>query len=32
MWTAMLFLGLRPGEAAGLSWRAVDFDTAVIHV
>lgn len=32
MWTTMLFLGLRPGEAAGLSWRDVDFDAAVIHI
>ena len=28
----MLMLGLRPGEATGLSWTHVDFDQAVIHV
>jgi integrase len=32
MWTAMLYLGLRPGEAAGLSWPDVDFDRKTIHV
>jgi integrase len=30
MWTVMLYLGLRPGEAAGLSWPDVNDD--VIHV
>ena len=28
----MLYLGLRPGEAAGLAWDDVDFDGDVIHV
>lgn len=32
MWIAMLYLGLRPGEAAGLSWPDVDFDRKTIHV
>jgi integrase len=27
-----LLLGVRPGEAAALSWDAVDFDAGVIHV
>jgi integrase len=32
LFTLMLMLGLRPGEATGLSWAQVDFDQAVIHV
>lgn len=32
MWTAMLYLGLRPGEASGLSWDDIDFDHGTIHV
>lgn len=32
MWVAMLYLGLRPGEAAGLSWEDVDLDAGVLHV
>jgi integrase len=32
MWVVMLYLGLRPGEAAGLSWKDIDFDQGVIHV
>lgn len=32
LWTVMLYLGLRPGEATGLCWRDVDLDNAVIHV
>lgn len=32
MWTTMLHLGLRPGEAAGLSWNDIDFDEAIIHI
>jgi integrase len=32
MWTTMLYLGLRPGEAAGLSWDDIDFDRRIIHV
>ncbi len=32
MWTTMLFLGLRPGEAAGLSWPDIDFESGVIHI
>ena len=32
LFTLMLMLGLRPGEATGLSWVHVDFDQAVIHV
>lgn len=32
MWIAMLYLGLRPGEAAGLSWPDVDFDRKTIHI
>lgn len=32
MWIAMLYLGLRPGEAGGLSWDDVDLDGGVIHV
>lgn len=32
LWTVMLYLGLRPGEATGLSWVDVDLDNAVVHV
>ena len=32
MWHTMVTLGLRPGEAAGLSWENVDFSTSVVHV
>ena len=32
LWTVMLYLGLRPGEATGLTWRDVDFDGAIIHI
>ena len=29
---AMIYLGLRPGEAAGLSWPDIDFDRKTIHI
>jgi len=32
MWTLMLYLGLRPGEAAGLSWNDIDFANSTIHI
>jgi integrase len=32
MWMAMLYLGLRPGEVAALSWDDIDFDHHIIHV
>lgn len=32
LWVVMLYLGLRPGEAAGLTWTDIDFDNAVIHI
>jgi integrase len=32
LWTVMLYLGLRPGEAMGLTWGDVDLERAVIHV
>jgi integrase len=32
MWAAMLHLGLRPGEAAGLAWEDIDFENSVVHV
>jgi integrase len=32
MWTLMLYLGLRPGEAAGLSWNDIDFTHGTIHI
>jgi integrase len=32
MWVTMLYLGLRPGEAAGLTWADVEFDAGVVHV
>lgn len=32
MWLVCLYLGLRPGEAAGLAWGDVDFDQDVVHV
>lgn len=31
MWTLMLYLGVRPGEAAGLSWNDIDFHAGTIH-
>ena len=32
MWTMMLYLGLRPGEAAALAWSDVDFTNHIVHV
>jgi integrase len=32
MWVTMLYLGLRPGEAAGLAWEDIDFETGTLHV
>ncbi len=32
MWLLMLFLGLRPGEAAAVSWQDVDLESGTIHV
>lgn len=32
MWTAMMYLGLRPGEVAGLGWDDVDLDDGIVHV
>jgi integrase len=32
MWTLMLYLGLRAGEAAGLSWNDIDFEGGTIHI
>jgi integrase len=32
MWLSMLLLGLRPGEAAGLTWADVDLEQGVLHV
>lgn len=32
MFVVMLYLGLRPGEAAGLAWDDVDEDDATVHV
>lgn len=32
MWLTMLYLGLRPGEAAGLSWDDVDLTAGIVHV
>jgi integrase len=32
MWTLMLYLGLRPGEAAGLSWNDIDFTNGTTHI
>ena len=32
MWVTMLHLGLRPGEAAGLSWDDVDAPAGIVHV
>ena len=32
MWLLMLFLGLRPGEAAAVSWDDIDFDNGTIHI
>ena len=31
MWVTMLYLGLRPGEAAALAWPDVDFASNVVH-
>ena len=32
MWATMVYLGLRPGEAAGLSWDDVDLEHGIVHV
>lgn len=32
MWVSMLYLGIRPGEAAALSWTDIDFEGHVVHV
>ncbi|MGH9272510.1 MAG: tyrosine-type recombinase/integrase [Ilumatobacteraceae bacterium] len=32
LWTTMLYLGLRPGEAAALAWDDVDLPHRVVHV
>ena len=32
MWTTMIYLGLRPGEAAGLSWGDIDETNGVVHI
>jgi integrase len=31
-WAIMLYLGLRPGETAGLTWPDIDLDNQVLHV
>lgn len=31
-WVVSLALGLRPGEVAGLTWPAIDFDAGLVHV
>jgi len=32
MWLLCLYLGLRPGEAAGLAWDDIDYDGGVVHI
>lgn len=32
MWATMLYLGLRPGEAAGVAWDDIDFESGTLHV
>ena len=32
LWATMLYLGVRPGEVAGLTWADIDFDNHIIHV
>ena len=32
MWVTMLYLGLRPGEAAAIAWADIDADAGVIHI
>jgi len=32
LWVVMLYLGVRPGEVTGLTWKDVDFDQGLIHV
>jgi len=32
LWLSMLLLGLRPGEATGLTWADVDLEHGVLHV
>ena len=32
LWSTMLMLGLRPGEALALQWSAIDFEQSVLHV
>ena len=31
-WAIILYLGLRPGETAGLTWPDIDLDNHVLHV
>jgi integrase len=32
MWTVMIYLGVRPGEAAGIAWSDIDFGNGIVHV
>ncbi len=32
MWAVMIYLGVRPGEAAGIAWNDIDFDNGIIHI
>ena len=32
MWAVMIYLGVRPGEAAGIAWGDIDFDNGIIHI
>lgn len=32
LWVVMLYLGVRPGEATGLTWKDVDFEEGLVHV
>lgn len=32
LFVVMLYLGLRPGEATGLTWSDIDFDAGLVHV
>jgi integrase len=32
MWLTMLYLGLRPGEAAAIGWADIDFDNGIVHI
>lgn len=32
LWVVMLYLGVRPGEVTGLTWKDIDFDEGLVHI